>query len=265
MSEHDTGQVAANAAEIYEQFFVPALFADWPPRVLAAADAQAGDRILDVACGTGILALEAERVVGRKGSVVGVDINDGMLAVARSKSSSISWKSSAAESLPFAVSSFDRVVSQFGLMFFQDRVKAISEMLRVVRPGAKIAVTVWASLDATRGYAVVAEVLEQLFGAEVAQAIEAPYSLGDVEKLKALFAGAGADDATVQSVVGTARFASVESWIYTDIKGWTLSNVIDDEGYERLTREAPKKLSRFVLSDGSVEFEAPAHIVTVST
>jgi hypothetical protein len=79
-----------------------------------------------------------------------------------------------------------------------------------------------------------------------------------------LFQTGGANEITIETVPGKARFDSVESWIYTDIRGWTLAEVIDDEGYERLKREAPKKLSQFVLADGSVEFDAPAHIVTVA-
>ena len=98
----------------------------------------------------------------------------------------------------------------------------------------------------------------------MARSIEAPYSLGHINTLKSLFTDAGANEATVQTLAGKARFASVESWIDTDIKGWTLADVIDDEGYERLKREAPKKLAQFVLPDGSVEFDAPAHIVTVA-
>ncbi len=264
MNEHESGQVAASAAEIYEQFFVPALFIDWPPILLAAADVQPGDRVLDVACGTGVLAREARGIVGPNGSVVGFDINDGMLAVAAMKSPNIAWKTGAAESLPFEAASFDRVVSQFGLMFFQDQVKAISEMLRVVRPGRKIGVAVWASLDDTPGYAAVAETLAELFGPRVAKSIEAPHSLGDTNALKSLFVDAGAEGFTVQTVAGKARFPSIESWIYTEIKGWTLADMIDDEGYERLKQEAPKKLSQFALADGSVEFDAPAHIVTVA-
>lgn len=213
MSEHERGQVAASAAEIYEQFFVPALFIDWPSHVLAAAEVRAGHRVLDVACGTGILARAAERVVGGSGAVVGVDINGGMLAVARSKSATIAWKNGAAESLPFDAASFDRVVSQFGLMFFQDRAKAVSEMLRVVCPGGRVGGAVWASLDATPGYATGAEVLRDLFGSEVAKSIEAPYCLGDTHALKALFAEAGVEEVSVRTVTGKARFSSVESWI----------------------------------------------------
>lgn len=137
MTEHQTGQVAASAAEVYEQFLVPALFAEWPPHVLAAAGVQAGDRVLEVACGTGILARAAENIVGPSGTVVGVDINEGMLAVARTKSSTIDWKAGAAEALPFEAASFDRVVSQFGLMFFQDPRKALAEMRRVTVRAAR--------------------------------------------------------------------------------------------------------------------------------
>jgi ubiquinone/menaquinone biosynthesis C-methylase UbiE len=262
MNEHEKGQVAASAAEIYEQFFVPALFVDWPEHVLRAASVQSGDSVLDVACGTGVLARKAADLVGDSGSVVGVDINEGMLSVAREKAPEITWKAGPAESLPFAANSFDCVVSQFALMFFEDQGKAITEMGRVARPGGRVAVAVWDSLAATPGYAVVAEVLNELFGPAVAQSIEMPYSLGDKEVVASLFAEAGIDDITIQTITGQARFASIESWIYTDIKGWTLADIIDDEGYERLRQYARQKLGQFVLADGSVAFDAPAHIVT---
>jgi ubiquinone/menaquinone biosynthesis C-methylase UbiE len=264
VDEHKTGQVAARAAEIYEEFFVPALFAEWPARVLEAANVQTGDSVLDVACGTGILAREATDHVGSGGSVVGIDINEGMLAVARQKAPDVTWKTGPAESLPFDADTFDRVVSQFSLMFFEDPVAAITEMGRVLQPGGKIAVAVWDSLDVTPGYAAVTELLEELFGPEAAKSIQAPYSLGDLPRLTALFDGAGMSDITVHTITGQARFASLESWVYTDIKGWTLADVIDAEGYERLRQRAPQKLARFVLPDGSVQFDAPAHIVTVS-
>lgn len=264
MNEHERGQVAASAAEIYEQFFVPALFAQWPAHVLKAAQVQAGDAVLDVACGTGILARAAANLVGAGGWVTGVDINEGMLTIAQQKAPSISWKVAPAESLPFEADTFDRVVSQFGLMFFENPTRAVAEMGRVVRPGGCIAVAVWDSLEATPGYAVVAEVLDELFGSEAARSIQAPYLLGDRQKLTSLFADAGMNEVTIQTVMGKARFSSIRSWIYTDIKGWTLAHIIDDEGYEKLRHYAPKRLSRFVLADGSVAFDAPAHIVTVT-
>ncbi len=264
MNNHEKGQVDTSAAEVYEQFFVPALFAEWPAHVLEAANVQSGDSVLDVACGTGVLARTAVDIIGPNGSVVGVDINEGMLAVARQKAPDITWKVAPAEALPFETGIFDCVVSQFGLMFFENQIEAITEMSRVLRPGGTMAVAVWDSLVATPGYAVVAEVLDKMFGPKAAQSIQAPYSLGDTEKLTSLFAEAGMDDITIHTVTGQARFASIEAWIYTDIKGWTLAGVIDDAGYERLKQYAPQILAQFVLPDGSVAFDAPAHIVTVT-
>jgi len=264
MNEHEKGQVVASAAEIYDEFFVPALFAEWPEHILKAVNLQQGDRLLDVACGTGVLARKAATILDTNGSVVGVDINEGMLAVARRKASGISWRTAPAEALPFEDNAFDRVVCQFGLMFFADQVQALQEMTRVLQPDGCLAVAVWGSLADTPGYTAVAEMLTELFGPEIAQSIEAPYALGNKQKLAALFARAGIDDITMQTITGTARFPSIESWLYTDIKGWTLADLIDDEGYEKLKQMAPQKLSQFALPDGSVAFAAPAHIVTVS-
>lgn len=194
--------------------------------------------------------------------MVGVDINDGMLAVARRRSPGIDWRHGHAESLPFGDGSFNAVLSQFGLMFFEDRVAALREMWRVLQPGGRLAVAVWDRLDNTPGYAAVTALLQRLFGDEVADGIRAPYYLGDAETLLSLFAAAGIPDARLRTMEGTARFPSIESWVHTDVKGWTLADLIDDVQYETLQQEAQWALRQFAREDGTVEFRAPAHIVT---
>jgi len=255
------GQITKNAADIYDEFFVPALFQDWTGRVSEAAGLKPGDRVLDVACGTGVLAREAWSRVRPGGSLVGADINEGMLAIARRKHPMIDWQHAAAESLPFDNGSFDAVVSQFGLMFFEDRVKALKEMWRVLRSGGRMAVAVWDSLDSTPGYAAVTAMLQRMFGDHVADAMRAPFNLGDTEVLVALFAAADIPGARLRTMEGTAQFPSIESWIHTDVKGWTLADLIDDAQYEALRHEAQLELRRFAQDDGTVAFLAPAHIV----
>lgn len=258
----DAGQVTSSAAEVYDDFFLPALFAAWVPRVVAIAALQPGQRVVDVACGTGVLAMEAALATSPGGQVVGVDLNPGMLAVARRKAPQISWLEAPAEALPLEAESFDAAVSQFGLMFFEDQHAAIAEMWRVVRPGGRLAIAVWDSLDNTPGYSAITALLARLFGDDVAALLESPYSLGDPNALRALITRAGVTDLEVQRMPGEACFTSIRSWMHSDVRGWTLANELDDDQYERLVSEAEVELSRFVTADGSVRFAHPALIAS---
>lgn len=257
MTNSERGQVAASAAEVYEEFFVPALFAQFPERVLDLAEVHPGHRVLDVGCGTGVLARAAALRVGDRGSVTGLDPNEGMLAVARRHAPIVRWEQGFAEAIPFSDGNFDRVVSQFAAMFFTDRELALAEVARVTKPGGKIAVVSWAELDQSPGYREMARLLADLFGAEVARSIEAPFALGDPAGLHRLLASVGTNP-QVTRVEGTARFASIDDWVWTDVKGWTLADTIDDRQFGLLLGEARRRLSQFAGEDGQVAFDAPA-------
>lgn len=259
----DRGQVKRTAADIYEEFFVPALFQEWTDRVADAAQVQAGDHALDVACGTGVLARTVAEHVGSAGSVIGLDINEGMLAVAAQKAPYIDWRHGQAEALPFDAASFDVVVCQFGLMFFDDPIAAIREMYRVLRPDGHLAVAVWDTLDNTPGYAAMVQLLHDLFGEQAAYGLRVPYNMGDTSALRTLFARAGVSQANVMTYRGTARYPSIRSWVHTDVYGWTLADVLNNMQVEKLVNEAEQALGHFVNGDGSVAFDAPAHIVSV--
>lgn len=261
MENAEKGQLNKSAAEVYEEFFIPALFQEWTQKMSDAAQIQTGENVLDVACGTGVLARFAQERVGEKGSVTGVDINDGMLAVAEKKAPNIEWRKASAENLPFEDNSFEKVVSQFGLMFFEDRIKALKEMRRVLKPDGILAVAVWDSLENSPGYAKMTEILKNLFGDQTAATLEAPFVLGDKNILSELFAEAGMEEAKIKTETGTARFPSIASWVHTDIKGWTLADSINDEQYQLLLDEAQKTLKPFSDDTGKVTFDAPAHIV----
>jgi ubiquinone/menaquinone biosynthesis C-methylase UbiE len=263
MDENTKGQVSQNAAEVYEEYFVPALFQEWPERVLDAASLKAGERFLDVACGSGVLARYAVERVGVSGKVTGLDVNDGMLSVARRIAPAIEWESGRAEDLPFPDDSFDAIGCQFGLMFFDDRVGAIRDMMRVLSPGGRMAAAVWDSLDHSPGFLVLANLLQTFFGETAAKSLQAPFCLGDRQTLRAIFVEAGIQDAQIETHTGIARFRSMDDWLYTNIKGWTLAESIDDAQYYRLLQEAQIAFKPFLTSDGAIVFPSPAHIVRV--
>lgn len=219
MNENQTGQITSSAAETYEEFLVPALFQQWTERVVDAAQIKEGHHVLDVACGTGVLSRSAALRVGRKGSVIGLDVNEGMLTVAERKLPQVQWKRGRAEALSFDDRSFDRVISQFGLMFFEDRSGAIREMSRVLVPGGRLAVVVWDAVENSPGFAALVALLERLFGAQTAQALSAPFSLGNKESLLSLFDNSSLEDVQITTHDGTARFSSISSWIFIETRG----------------------------------------------
>jgi SAM-dependent methyltransferase len=225
---------------------------------------HSGQRVLDVACGTGALTREVAARVGSDGLVVGLDPNEGMLVVARRKAPALEWKQGSAEALPFASASFDAVVCQFGLMFFENRRTAIEEMVRVLRPGGRLAVAVWGSLEISPGYAALAAFVQRLFGNQVAEVFRAPFVLGNSQILHSLFTEAGIADAQVVTYEGTARYPSIRSWVDAEVRGWTLGDVIDDKQVEQLLTEAEEVLRPFVTAEGTVAFSMPALIVTAT-
>ncbi len=269
MTDAERGQVAAPAAEVYEQFFVPALFGQFAGPVLDAAGvgtgAGAGDglRVLDVGCGTGVVARAAAARLGGAGEVVGLDLNEGMLAVARQAplpagARPVEWRRGAAEALPWPDATFDAVTSAFALMFVADRRAALAEMARVTRPGGRVALATWASVDRSPGYRALVDLLDRVVGEEAAAALRAPFVLGDPEGLRALVAPA-LPGVTVTECAGTARFASIDAWLHTEVRGWTLAGMVDDATYARLRAEAPGALGEVVDQvSGQVAFPAPA-------
>jgi ubiquinone/menaquinone biosynthesis C-methylase UbiE len=251
-------------AAIYDRSFVPALFARWGPVVAEAARIRPGDRVLDLACGTGALTLAAAGRAGPSGAVTGLDPNPAMLAVARAKAGAIDWREGAAEALPFEDAAFDAVVSQFGLMFFDDPHRAFAEMARVLSPGGRLAVAVFDAVETAPGYDALARTLDRLFGRAIGDAMRTPFALGDAARLHELAVSAFSD-ARVTRHEGDVRFSSVAELVETEHSCiWTLGGLIDDAQAALLREEAERELRPFVRSDGSVAFAMPALIVTAT-
>jgi ubiquinone/menaquinone biosynthesis C-methylase UbiE len=255
------GQVSKSAAEIYDEFFVPALFGAWAGPLCDEAEITPGTSVLDVACGTGATTREAARRNGLTGRTIGLDRNHGMLSVAKSRSADIEWVEGYAEALPFAANTFDTVLCQFGLMFFDDRSKALSQMMHVLRPGGRIALTVWDDVANSPAYADMIALIDSMFGKDAADALRMPFVLGDRQILQGVLDEGWLTRATVKTVTGEARFASIREWVRMDVRGWTLSDYIDNAGFEALVAAAEDGLGRYRMPDGTAVFPVSAHLI----
>ena len=262
MTEPERWQVSTDAAEVYESCFVPAIFGAWASPVADAAGVEAGDRVLDVGCGTGVLAREVLRRVGPDGRVVGLDLNEGMLAVATRTEPRIEWRQGDAASLPFDDASFDVVVSQFALMYVPERTTSLSEMWRTLAPSGRLAIAAWAPLDHARGYQILVDIATRLCGGEAADVLAAPFVLGDQAELAKLFVDSGIPGASVTLRGGSIRFPSVKEFIRIEVKGSPLAEMVSDDAMENLAAESEKALAEFVVASGEVVMPMDAQIVT---
>jgi SAM-dependent methyltransferase len=255
MNQQGQWQVAGSAPEVYERELVPAVFGVWAPILVELAQPRSGERVVDVACGTGIVARIAAKRVGPTGAVVGVDLNPGMLSVARSVVSTdsrsggpLQWQEASADKLPLPDGSFDVVYCQLGLQFFADRAAALREMRRVLGAEGRLALMVWRGIHESPGFAMLAEALERHVGQAAAAIMRAPFGLSNADELEALVGAAGFQNIAVQQRSGTVRFPSVERFVLSYFAGSPLAGPVSkavDAAREALITDVRNALAKY--------------------
>ncbi len=178
----ETFQIPIEAAECYEAEFVPAFFSQWAPILCTAAGVEPGQTVLDVGCGTGILARTAADIVAPSGSVTGLDLNEAMLSVARRVRPDLEWRQGDACSLPFEDQSFDSVLSQMALMFVGDRAAALRQMCRVVRRGGAVGVLVPSELERQVAFAPFVDLAARHAGPEAVSLLSSYFVCGSLDE-----------------------------------------------------------------------------------
>jgi ubiquinone/menaquinone biosynthesis C-methylase UbiE len=259
MSE-ETYALSASAAEAYEHIFVPALFRDWAERLVRFAGIEAGRSVLDVACGTGIVARTAADRLDAVHRVVGLDANPAMLGVARGIRPELEWVEGEAEELPFPDSSFDIVVSQAGLMFFRDRVTALREMARVTR--ATVAIQVPGRLAKSAGYRALAEVINRHAGPIATELFSAYFAVGEPALLHGLCADAGLVVEAFETWYGATRLDSLETLIEVELL--PISDTIGEHARRRIADECRSSLAPFIDDGGAVATPIEVHLLRAS-
>jgi ubiquinone/menaquinone biosynthesis C-methylase UbiE len=199
-----------NTAEIYEKLLVHFLFRPWAEEVIGRAGLVPGKRVLDVACGTGIVARLALDRVGESGSVAGVDLSPIMLGVARRLAPGIDFRAGNAMSLPVGeTESFDVVICHQGLQFVPDRLAAAREMRRVLAPGGKAVAAVWGS-DQNHLFL---SGLRRSAEKHVGPVNDLRHGFADAAALGRLFEDAGFTDVRVEEVVRTLHCDDPQSFV----------------------------------------------------
>lgn len=218
LAEQGAGwQLAGDAAESYERHLVPVIFRRAAERLVARAGVARDDRVLDAACGTGIVARTATTVVGPHGAVTALDRNRDMLAVAATAAAgttpSVELVEGVLEDLPFDDDSFDVAIVQEALQFVEDPATVLRELARVTAPGGTVAASVFRGLDHHPVYATLTEALRRHVGEAAATMMASPFAFGDADRLREVARDAGLLDVRVVVAHGSERFPSVAALV----------------------------------------------------
>ena len=219
-----------SATENYERYFVPAIGGPLAEQLVAAAALRPGERVLDVGCGTGVVARLAADRVGPTGSIAGADVNAGMLGVARtvaasSGRTSIQWYETAAEAMPLPDAAFDVVFCQLALQFFADQAAALREMRRVLAPGGRA----YASVPApTAFFDVLERAVTHHVGAATGVFVQQVFSLNDGGELEGLFRNAGFDKVRVRMETRRLRLPAARDFLWQYVQSTPLAGAIGE-------------------------------------
>jgi ubiquinone/menaquinone biosynthesis C-methylase UbiE len=252
-------QLEESSAEAYERYLVPLLFAPGAQYLVELAAPGPGERVLDVACGTGIVARCAVRRVGSGGKVVGLDINEGMLEVARKVSAdihpAIEWQQGDATDMPLPDRAFDVVFCQQGLQFFPDRPAALVEMHRILVQNGRLVLSILRSIEHNPGYRLLAEALERHVGPSAGAMMRSPFPSLSADELRDLITGAGFRDVRIYLGVGPVRYPSVEEFLRWEGASSPLAGPIGalrDDVREALIRDVGEALRTYTDDEGIV-------------
>ena len=203
-------QLSGDAPSLYIRF-ATTFMEPWTDDLIRQAKCKDGDRVLDLACGTGFVATRVNEVSSATCQIIGLDVNEGMLNAAR-RDTSIDWRLGSALEIPFPDESFDVVLCQQGLQYFPDRQLAVKEIARVLAPGGRVSLNVWGAMERHAFVIPFVDALGLFLGAEAKSAFDLAYSLNTREELQSLAAGAGLRNAEVRFEHRTIRAPDVAAF-----------------------------------------------------
>lgn len=242
------------APENYERYFVPAIGRPLAEDLTRQADIRPGEQVLDVACGTGIVTRLAAQKTGPTGSVTGLDINPGMLAVARSVVSTdvpVDWHEAGAEKMPLPDEAFDVVLCQISLQFVEDKPAALNEMSRVLADPGRVYINVPGK--AGELFSIFIQEVENHISPEAAGFAGQVFSLNDTEELRRLMEHTNFKNIDVTTREKTFTLPSPKDFLWQYIHSTPLGGLMAEAGEEQqlaLERDIVQKWQKFVHNGG---------------
>jgi len=258
-------QAGLTPAESYERYFVPCIARPFAEDLLASAGLRLGERVLDVACGTGVVARLAAQHVGAGGEVAGLDVNPGMLAVARAtaaaEGTAIQWYETGAESIPLPDDAFDVVLCQLSFQFMADKVAALRGMKRVLAPGGRLLVSVPPSAPLFDAFD---EALGEHAREEAAGFVRAVFSLHEPDRVRELFSQAGFNDVTVRLEKKTLRLPPAREFLWQYVYSTPLVGPMEklSEGRKDALEHDLEKRWQPWARNGGITYEQPMIVAT---
>jgi|SRR5215211_537889 len=219
-----------SSPELYQRYLVPAITIKWAQDLVDRAQPRAGEAVVDVACGTGVVARLAAKRMG-SGRITGLDLNAGMLAVARtvpSEGAPINWVEGSALDMPLPSGGFDAALCQLGLQFFPDQKQALREMRRVLADSGRIALSVYSSIERTPGANAFVLALEEVLGMDASRIKRGEHAFADPGELKTLLTDADFAAVDVQTATQTIVFPSVLDYVRFQLLATPMTTLVKD-------------------------------------
>lgn len=262
---HFDRSFGASAPENYERYFVPAIGLPLAIELVREASLRPGERVLDVGCGTGVVARLAARDVGPDGAVVGLDVNPGMLAVARAVTppeSAIEWYEADAEELPLADATFDVVLSQMSLQFVADRSGGLREMRRVLAPGGRLALNVPGPIPAM--FEILADAMVRHVDPRAGGFVGAVFALHEEAEVVGLLEGAGFREVAARADTDGLRLPPARDFLWQYVESTPLAALVaqaDEAARAALESDVVDGWRAFAEGDG---MRLPLRVVTAT-
>jgi 2-polyprenyl-3-methyl-5-hydroxy-6-metoxy-1,4-benzoquinol methylase len=248
-------------AENYQRYFVPAIATPVSAGLLDVAALHEGERVLDVACGTGVIARLAAAQVGNTASVTGVDVAPDMIDIAKATpvagGADIDWHVSDAASLPLADGSYDVVLCQMALMFMEDRAAALAEMHRVLAPGGRVVVNTPGAIQPV--FELMEQAIVQHISPELGGFVRAVFSMHDPEALVTLLQGSGLRDVSATVSTATLRLPTPAEFLWQYVNLTPMGPFVaeaPETAQAAMERQVVESWQPFVV-DGETRVEQP--------